>query len=56
MEKSIVWHDMKENNQDVPTHGMWFCCRIRGSHDFKMVCGYEKVKPDHYDAWAEILY
>ena len=52
--KGLGWHDIRENTEDVPDSGLWFICKIKGSDDLKLVCGYENVSNNHYDSWAKV--
>lgn len=54
MKIEITWHDLLDNPNDIPNRGIWFVCKIKNSDDLKLVCGYENVSADHWDAWAEI--
>ena len=47
----IVWHKI-ETEKDLPKTGLWLLCKVRGSHDLKLVCGFENVYFLLYDAYA----
>ena len=52
--KGLAWHDIRENKGDVPFSGLWFICKKRSSDDLRLVCGFENVTSEKYDAWARI--
>ena len=51
IQKNIVWHKI-ETEEDLPFTGLWLLCKVRGSHDLKLVCGFENVYFSLYDAYA----
>lgn len=48
------WHDMRENPNDLPTKTRWYICKVKSSHDLRLVFGYEDVIADKFDAWLEV--
>ena len=48
---TIVWHIIITSD-DLPKEGIWILCKVRGSDDLKLVCGFENVVFHKYDAWA----
>lgn len=50
----MEWHNLADNKTDIPRSGLWFICKIKGSDDLKLVCGYEKVTANDFDGWAEV--
>lgn len=50
----LKWHNLVENEKDVPHSGLWFVCKYKSSDNLKLVCGFENVTPEHVDAWAEV--
>ena len=51
--KYITWYKINEED-DLPKKGLWFLCKIRGSDDLSLVCGFENVIFEKHDAWAEV--
>ena len=52
--KGLRWHNLKVCPNDIPKKGIWFICKIKGSDDLKLVCGFENVTFDKYDGWAKV--
>lgn len=50
------WHDLRENTNDLPTTTRWYVCKVKSSHDLRLVFGYEDVTIDKFDAWLEVTY
>lgn len=48
------WHNLKENANDLPAKTAWYVCKVKNSHDLRLVFGYEDVTIDKFDAWFEV--
>ena len=53
---SSLWHNLKEDPNDLPKETGWYVCKVKGSDDLHLVYGYENVTLDRFDAWLEIYY
>lgn len=49
-----VWHNLKEDPNDLPTKTGWYVGKVASSHDLRMVYGHENVTSDNFDAWIEV--
>ena len=49
-----MWHNIKENPNDLPTRTSWYVVKIKGSDDLKTIYGYQQITVDKYDAWMMI--
>lgn len=52
--QELIWHNIKEYPNNMPDNGVWFVCKIKGSNNLKLVCGYKNITHEHCDAWAEV--
>lgn len=48
------WHDLRENANDLPTKTGWYVCKVKSSHDLRLVFGYEEITQEKFDAWIEV--
>lgn len=53
---SNLWHNLKEDPNDLPKETGWYVCKVKGSDNLHLVYGYENVTIDRFDAWLEIYY
>lgn len=49
-----LWHNLKDNPDDLPTITSWYVVKVRSSDDLRIVYGYENVIPDKFDAWMKV--
>ena len=52
--KGLRWHDIVECPHDTPKNGLWFICKIKSSDNLTLVCGFENVTAERFDAWANV--
>lgn len=49
-----MWHNLKEDPNDLPTKNAWYVVKIKSSDDLTIVYGHENVTTNKYDAWLRI--
>ena len=49
-----MWHNLKENPDELPTKTSWYVVKIKGSDDLGIVYGYETISAERYDSWLMV--
>lgn len=50
----LKWHNLKSNPNELPRTTAWYVYKVRGSDDYRITYGYEKINADTATYWARI--